>query len=162
MTTTLPTQSTLPTESTQALQDTMNGLETALLSPVLSGELKDWLHAVEQAAQTFATDWTRHLHSTAHVEYREIARTDAEMLPVVDKMIAADQQLLQDLAQFHDELHGLSKQAEEVGWHEDQLKSHQKHIETSGIQLLTRFKKQQLAAATWLSEAFYRDRGNKD
>src|SRR5262245_26327596 len=91
----------------QALQETIGKLEPALLAPTLSGELKDWLHNVEDAASTFATDWTRYLHSIAHVEYREIGRNDPEMLPKVEKMIETDQQLLEELAKFHEELHSL-------------------------------------------------------
>ena len=153
MTTTLPTV---------ALEETMAKLERALFAPVVAGELKDWLDNVEEAARTFATDWTRHLHTTAHAEYREIARNDAEMLPTVTKMIESDQQLLHDLATFQDELHSLAKQAEEVGWQEGKLAGRQKKLEELGTLLITRIKKQQLAAETWLHEAFYRDRGTKD
>lgn len=147
---------------TQALHESVDRLEAALLAPALPGELKDWLHIVEEAAQTFAVDWTRHLHSTAHVEYRQIGKNDPEMLPTVEKLIEADQQLLSDLASFHEELHSLARQAEEVGWHEDKLAGRRKKLEDFGTQLLLRIKKQQLAADSSLSEAFYRDRGTKD
>jgi len=150
---------TLPTV---ALEETMSKLERALLAPVVAGELKDWVSDVEEAARTFATDWTRHLHSTAHLEYRQIAKNDAELLPTVTKMIETDQQLLHALAGFQEDLHGLAKQAEEVGWQEGKLSGRQKKFEETGVQLITRIKKQQLAGATWLSEAFYRDRGTKD
>jgi hypothetical protein len=140
----------------------MNRLEAALLSPAIAGELKTWLASVEEAAATFAVDWTRHLHTVVHVQYQEIAKSDPELSHCVEKMIATEEQLLQDLAHFHEELHALREQAEKVGWHENKLAGRRQHLEEKGTQLILQVKKQQLAAATWLTEAVFRDRGTKD
>jgi len=146
----------------QTLQDTMQRLEMAILAPVVSGELPAWIRNVEESAATFAVDWTRQLHSVMHVQYREIAKSDAELLPMVDKMIETDQQLQESFARFHEELHELSRQGAEVGWQETKLAGRCKAIEERGTRLILQIKKQQAAAATWLSEAVYRDRGTMD
>ena len=99
----------------------MTKLEAALLSPVVSGELKTWIANVQQAARTFATDWTCYLRSVLHVEYAQIASTDQELLSNVQKMIRVDQQLLADLADFLDNLHELSCRAERVAKYESKL-----------------------------------------
>jgi len=144
------------------LQDTMSKLEMALLAPVVSGELPAWIRNVEEAAATFSMDCTRHLNTVQHEQYREIAKSDPELLPQVEKLIEADQHLLEGLTRFHEELHALSKQAEEVGWLEGKLAARRQHVEDTGTKLILQIKKQQAAATTWLSEAVYRDRGTVD
>lgn len=146
----------------QTLQDTMTRLEGALLAPVVSGELNAWIHNVQQAATTFATDWACYLRSVLHVEYEEIGKTDTELLSIVQQMIRVDQQLLEDLATFLEGLHALSRRAEMAERHEDKLAEERKRLEAAGLKVIVQIKKQQASAATWLAEALYRDRGVAD
>ena len=146
----------------QTLQDTMTRLESALLAPVVSGEMPSWIREIEEAAATFAVDWTRQLHTSQHVQYREIAQNDPELLPEVEKMIAADDELLQSFAKFHEQLHGFRQEADKAGWQETKLAGRRKQLEETGTKLILQIKKQQAAAGTWLTEALYRDRGVMD
>jgi hypothetical protein len=137
-------------------------LEIALLAPVVSGEMEGWVVAVQQAAATFAMDWTTHLRTTLHVQYEAIASTDPELSACVEKMIQTDHELLEELACFHEKLRNLQQAAIHVNWQESKLVAQRQNIEQAGIGLILRFKKQQSAAATWLTEAVYRDRGVGD
>jgi len=143
----------------QTLQDTMAKLETALLAPVISGELEGWVLAVQQAAATFAMDWTTQLRTVLHIQYEQIASTDPELSACVEKMIQTDHELLEELACFHEKLHNLQQAAIHVDWQEAKLAAQRQNIEQAGIGLILRIKKQQAAAGTWLTEAVYRDRG---
>jgi len=145
-----------------ALEETLSKVETALLSPVVSGELKSWVANVRQASATFTVDWTGYLNTVLHTQYAEIAATDPELSSFVQKMIQTDQQLLEELTQFHEALHDLKGRAADVKWQEGKLAAEQKRIEESGIALILKVKKQRAAVATWLSEAVYRDRGTVD
>ena len=145
-----------------ALEETLTKLETALLTPVVSGELKDWLPNVRQAAATFATDWTRYLNTVLHVEYAQIVETDPELSAAVEKMIRNDNQLLDQLAKFHEHLHALEQRAEQVEWQENKLAGERERLEETGIALIVQLKKQRTSAETWLAESLYRDRGVKD
>ena len=147
---------------TQSLQDTINRLEAALLTPVISGEMAGWIRNVQQAAATLAVDWTGHLHSVLHAQYREITQTDPELSPRVEKLIETDEQLLQELTRFHEELHDLEQQAGQVGWQESKLAAQRQHLEETGLHLIQQIKKQEVAGGTWLAEALYRDRGTVD
>jgi hypothetical protein len=146
----------------QTLTDTMANVEAALLAPVVSGEMQGWILAVQQAAATFAMDWTTHLRTVLHVQYEQIANTDLELSACVEKMIQTDDKLLEELACFHEKLHDLQQAAAHVDWQESKLAAQQKNIEQIGIGLILRIKKQQSAAATWLAESVYRDRGVGD
>lgn len=145
--------------SDHVLQETMAKLETALLTPPIAGELLAWIRAVQEAAATFATDWACYVHSVQHVRYAEIAGNDPELLTSVQHMVEADQQLLEDFARFQEDLHELCCRAQKVDKHESKLAEHRQRLEDAGINIIVHIKKQQAAAATWLAEALYRDRG---
>jgi hypothetical protein len=146
----------------QTLHETMGRLEAALLAPVVSGELQNWIRTVEQAAATFGLDWTRYLHSVLHVQYAEISRNDPELLSCVEQMVRADQDLLENYVRFHEDLHDMALRAAQVKKHEAKLEEQRQRIEEAGISLIVKIKKQEAAAATWLAEALYRDRGVAD
>jgi len=124
--------------------------------------MEGWVLAVQQAAATFAVDWTTQLRTVLHVQYEQIANTDSELSACVEKMIQTDQALLEELACFHEKLHDLEQAASHVDWQETKLAAQRQNIEQTGIGLILRIKKQQSAAATWLAEAMYRDRGVGD
>jgi uncharacterized Ntn-hydrolase superfamily protein len=145
-----------------ALEETLTKLETALLTPVVAGELKGWPKNVRQSAATFATDWTRYLNTVLHVEYAQIVETDPELSAAVEKMIRTDNQLLDQLAKFHEHLHALEQRAEQLQWQENKLAGERERLEETGISLIVQLKKQRAAAETWLAESLYRDRGVKD
>jgi hypothetical protein len=145
-----------------ALQATMHRFEAALLAPVVGGELTAWITGVRDAAATFGLDWTRYLRSVLHVQYDEIAKVDPELLSQVDQMVEADELLLEDYARFHESLQELAARAARVANHESRLDSFREELERAGIDLVVRIKRQQAAAATWFSEAHYRDRGVAD
>lgn len=152
----------MPLATEITLQETMGKLEHVLLAPVVSGELQNWVRNVQQAAATFAMDFTTYVHTILHVQYEQIVSTDPELDSAVQLLVQEDQKLLGDLAQFHEDLHALSERAERVDKHESKVEEQRKRLEEAGIDLIVRIKKQQAAAGTWLTEAHYRDRGVKD
>jgi hypothetical protein len=145
-----------------ALQETMHRFESALLTPVVGGELQSWITGVREAAATFGLDWTRYLRSILHVQYDEITKVDPELLHQVDQMVEEDELLLEAYAKFHESLQELAARASKVASHESRLEATREELERTGIDLVVRIKKQQAAAATWLCEAHYRDRGVAD
>jgi len=156
----MSTATTTPTN--HALEETLAKLETALLSPVVSGELKGWFTTVREAASTFALDWTRYLNTVLHAEYKQIVQTDPELSSSVEKMIRNDQTLLDKLAKFHEDLHTLEQRAEQLEWQENKLAAERQRLEETGIALIVQIKKQRATAETWVAESYYRDRGVKD
>lgn len=146
----------------ETLAATLGKLEMSLLAPPVPGELSLWTRTVQEAAATLAVELTSYLHTVLHVQYAEIAKTDPEMSRQVEKLICGDQQLLAQLTQFHESLHSLAVAAEHVKKDEAKLASLQQKVEATGIALVLSIKKQQAAAATWLSEAHFRDRGVAD
>jgi len=143
----------------QNLAATLSKLETALLSPVVAGELSNWARTVQETAATLAVELASYLRTVSHVQYAEIAETDPEMSAQIEALIRSDQQLLEQLAYFHEELHALSEAAAHVKRNEGKLAEQQHRVERKGIALILSIKKQQAAATTWFAEAHLRDRG---
>src|SRR5262245_15241791 len=96
----------------QKLTETIGKLETSLLTPVIAGEFSMWVQAVQESAATLAMDLASYLRTILHVQYAEIVRTDPEMSAHVEKLIAGDQQVLERMTRFHEDLHALSSAAE--------------------------------------------------
>jgi hypothetical protein len=143
----------------QNLVSTLSKLESALLSPPVAGELAQWTEAVRQAAATLAVDLAAFQRTVLQVQYDQIATTDPEMSAHVEKLRSMDGQLLTQITEFHEALHALADAAAHVPKNEGKLAQQRQHVEESGIALILAIKKQQAAAATWLEEAHFRDRG---
>lgn len=144
------------------LQHTIEDLEGALLTPVVAGELLAWAKSVQQAASTFGTDWMRCVRSDLHPKYKEIAKTESDLLRRVEQMLQTDQELFEALACFQEQLADLARLAELAGKDESRLADRRQAIEADGIAMIVRIKKQQASVATWLSEAHCRDQGVGD
>lgn len=137
-------------------------MEAALLTPLVSGELLSWVETVLSAAATFGTDWTRYVRTTLHPMYKEIAKTDNDLLTKVEQMTRTDHELFEHVAAFQEHLAGMMHLAEVAGLEEVRVEERRQSIENEGMELILRIKKQQAASGTWLAEAQYRDRGVGD
>jgi vacuolar-type H+-ATPase subunit I/STV1 len=141
------------------LAETLTRLEAALLSPPIAGELQMWTKTVQEAAATLAVDLASYLRTVLHVQYEEIAKTDPEMSAHVEKLVRSDQQLLEQLTKFHEELHALGEAAQHVSKNEGKLAQQRQKLEETGTALILAIKRQQATATTGLAEAHFRDRG---
>lgn len=153
---------TMHSPAEQTLQDSMSRLEAALLAPVVSGELKSWTQSVAEALDAFGPNWVQYVKAVLHPQYTEIAKTDNDLLGRVEQMIQEDHQLVEEFNELQSRVDELAKRADEVQKHESKAAEDREQVERAGIALVVRIKKQQAAAATWMYEAQYRERGAGD
>ena len=151
-----------PAQSAAELNTALATLETALLTPVVSGELEAWARNAQQAATELDRRLPPYLRSVLHPQYAEIARSDTELLSRVEQLIAEDQNLLLEQSAFCDRVNAFAQRAAEVKRDEARAAAERTQLEQEGIGLILRIKKQRVAADTWLAEANYRDRGPVD
>ena len=151
-----------PAETDSALVDALTRLETALLSPPVAGELSIWTQACRDGLDAVARQLPAYFQDYLKPQYMEIARSDPEQLPRVQRMIADDQGLVEDLEKFSRRLAEFSAGAAQVKKHESKVADERADLEQEGIALIIRIRKQRAAADTWLTEALYRDRGPVD
>jgi hypothetical protein len=144
------------------LNDALASLETALLTPVVSGELESWAKTVEEAAAALAKQLPEFYKSVLHPQYAQIAKTDAELLTRVEQLIAEDQNVLLEQDAFQSRTKDFANKASQIKKDEGQIAADRAKLEQEGIDLVLRIKRQRAAADTWLGEANYRDRGPVD
>jgi hypothetical protein len=151
-----------PAHCAAELNDALTQAETALLTPVVSGELETWATALQETTQLVSERVPTYLKHVLHPEYAEIAKTDPELLSRVEQLIAEDQSLLVDQDSFRTEVNDFAKRASHIKKDEAQVASERSKLEQKGLALILRIKRQRAAADTWLAEANYRDRGPVD
>lgn len=151
-----------PAQSAADLNQTLAQLETALLTPVVSGEMELWAKTAQQAAAELEKRLPPYLQSVLHPQYAEIARSDPELLSRVEQLIAEDQNLLLEQSAFCDRMNDFVQRAAQAKRDEAKVAEERNQLELEGISLIVRIKKQRAAADTWLAEANYRDRGPVD
>lgn len=145
-----------------AVVEALNRLETTLLTPLVSGELDDWVQQVRAATLALGARLREFIESVLHAQYVQIAKADVELLSRVEQMMEQDKTLLAEYDGFLAELDALAARVPSAERDELKIAEHRAHIEARGTALVLAIKKQRATAATWLSEAFYRDRGPVD
>jgi len=151
-----------PAHCAAELNEALSHAETALLTPVVSGELETWATTVQETSQLVSERLPAYLKAVLHPEYAEIAKTDPELLTRVEQLITEDQNLLLDQDSFRTETNEFAKRAANIKKDEGQGASERAKLEQKGLALILRIKRQRAAADTWLAEANYRDRGPVD
>jgi hypothetical protein len=151
-----------PTQSATELNAALTKLETALLTPTVSGELESWARTAQEATLKLSERLPTYLKSVLHPEYAEIARADPELLSRVEQLVAEDHNLVLVQDAFRTRINDFVKRAAHLKKDEAQGAAERSKIEQEGLDLILRIKRQRAAADTWLAEANYRDRGPVD
>jgi septal ring factor EnvC (AmiA/AmiB activator) len=149
-------------ETESELVEALSKLETALLSPVVAGELDKWAETGQEAMALVAASLPPYFQNVLHPQYKQIARTDPELLTRIEQLIAEDQRLVEEFAKFSRRLASFAEAAALVKKHESKVNDELASLEQDGIALIVRVRKQRATADTWLTEAVYRDRGDVD
>jgi hypothetical protein len=151
-----------PAQAASELNESLARLETALLGPVVSGELESWARTVQEATKSLSERLPSYLNSVLHPQYAEIAKSDSELLTRVQQLIAEDQNLILEQDKFEKRVDDFVRRASQIKKDEAQTAAERGKLEQEGIALVLRIKRQRAAADTWLAEANYRDRGPVD
>ncbi len=137
--------------------------ETSLATPVVSGELTDWVIIVTGACECVGLL----LHGDIQREHAEIYATialeDPELSSQVDTLRATDEQfLLVDFVNVQTRLKQLLDRAESVEQDELKVSPFRSDVAKQALAFVIGARTQETAIATWLSEAINRDRGFGD
>lgn len=155
----LPTTVEGNDEFLKALRD----FETSLATPVVSGELIDWVTTARLACEHLGVlllDEVQRTH--ADLYYRIIAQ-DPELSSRVEKLRAADEQLsLVDFDNVTVSLSQLFDRAQSAEQDELKVTLRREDVVKQALAFVISARTQETAIGTWFSEAFNRDRGFGD
>jgi hypothetical protein len=154
--------STQQAVSENALKNALTAFETSLATPVISGELANWLRGV-QAAWTDASEQVHFSVKHAHPrQFEEIGSADPELLPQTEQLQAEDAAIEEERERFSTALKRSAEHIPKLEPDEGKAQQHTKKLVDEGLALITRVRKQEVAIGTWFVEAFNRDRGGGD
>ena len=146
----------------EGFREALDQLETAAGTPLVSGEMGNWLEAVQQAL-THVLSVVDHQIQQAHApQLSSIKREDPEMLRNVDQLQKEDRLILEELTAAVARLGVLKPMVERIEPDEKRAEQALAAFGENALQLSLRIKKQEVAMRTWLQEAFNRDRGVAD
>ncbi len=156
---TAPTTKDRNTEFLMALQN----LETSLATPVVSGEMLEWVTTARLACEHVGVLLLRDIPSAHANLYIRIVEADPELNSRVEQLRAADRQLaLVDLVGVTASFRNLLDQTRSAEQDEARVRQLREDVVRQAIAFVISARTQETAIGTWFSEAFYRDRGFGD
>jgi hypothetical protein len=152
------------TESTSdnELKASLEAFETSLETPILSGELVDWLGTVKKTwAEASAQLHFKARHDHAR-QFEQIGKEDPELLPRVELLQAEDRAIEAERDALNQLINNTVAQRTKLEPDEGKAEDHVKDLIDTGLAFITRVRKQEVGIQTWYFEAFNRDRGAVD
>jgi hypothetical protein len=144
------------------LLDALTRWETALLTPLVSGELKTWIEEACRAFDDVEPALWRQLDHVHPEQIQAIGAEDPEMLPKTEKLRADDQNVRETFSRLKQRFGELSARAERVDSDEARVSDHLPAMTDEALATIMLIRKQETAVRTWFVEAFQRDRGEGD
>jgi hypothetical protein len=114
------------------LKESIDRLERALLTPVLSGEVVQWVKNVQEAAVCLDEAMQPFFNGVLHADYKEIAKSDNELLYRVEQMVAEERKLLERKDHFQQRLQHLADRAPHVHSDEAKVASRRRYLAARG------------------------------
>ena len=153
---------TMQANTETALRDALTAFETSVTSPVISGELSDWMEKVKKSWSQASSQITRHVRQLHPQQYHEISEADAALFHQVELLSAEDEAIAQDLEKLGQTVSRMAEHLPKLEPDEAKAQPHIQKLAEEGIALVTRVRKQEVAVQTWFAEAFNRERGGGD
>lgn len=148
--------------SENELKATLSAFETSLATPVVSGELAEWVGAVEKSwaeASAQVHYEIRHRHPR---QYEQMSKEDPELLPRVEQLQGEDAAIEQEREKLSHTVARTAQHVPKLEPDEERAQQHTKKLVDEGMAFIARVRKQEVAIQTWFVEAFNRDRGAVD
>ncbi|HEX5472847.1 MAG TPA: hypothetical protein VFW73_13230 [Lacipirellulaceae bacterium] len=144
------------------LRNALADFEAALETPIVSGDLANWIDQIRQMWAGASTQVHYHIKQLHPRQYEEMAKQDAEMLTRIDLLKAEDKAIESQRDQLAREIDRVAEHAPKLEPDEEKAQQHTKRVVDDAMAFLARVRKQDVAVQTWYVEAFDRDRGAVD
>jgi hypothetical protein len=147
---------------TRELEKSLQALATCLQSPIVPGEMVEWLAMVRKGIDTVEPLLKRNFETVHKSEYEQIEEEDRGLSHRVDALRNGDEEslkLVQSLRKCLDEVAEKAKRKEpdELAVQDDIGRCTEQ-----GLEFVNHAQKQEVGRKTWLQEAFNRVRGGGD
>ena len=147
---------------TPHLQLILKRLEDQLETPVIPGELVEWLQTTERLLSYLRIALPEESDRRHENLLSEIGDEDPGLIPRVEKMRIEDRRIVAEAERQLKIVSAMSQHSASLEPAEARAKHGLENIISDGLQLVIRIRKQEAAIETWYLEAFDRDRGVAD
>jgi hypothetical protein len=144
------------------LKTALEAFETSLATPVISGELADWVEALQKTWAEASAQIDERIEQRHPVQFEEIGKADPELLPRVEQLQEEDAAIKADVELLRTSLKRSLAHLPKLEPDEVKAQQHLAKFVDEGMALIARVRKQEVAIQTWYFEAFNRDRGAVD
>jgi len=146
-----------------AFLKSLTDLETSLATPVVSGELMEWLTNVLRDCERVKAILVGDVQKIHADLYSGILRENVDLSAQVEKLRAADAQIAHsDCDEIISSLNQIQSQARAARQDEAKLSGALAHVIKQAIEFVVAARGQETAISAWMSEAFNRDLGSGD
>jgi hypothetical protein len=145
-----------------ALKESLAVFETSLATPVISGELADWLGGMQKAWREASSQIHYHIKHLHPRQFEGIGNADPELFPRVEQLQAEDAAIEAEREMFSNVVKRVAEHAPKLEPDEGKAEERTKKLVDEGMAFIARVRKQEVAIQTWFVEAFNRDRGAVD
>ena len=149
-------------QNQQEVRDALEELELSLQTPLVPGELENWIRAVETACQATGDVLQRQIAVVHRQQFAEMLQQDPGMQPRVDELQAGDEKTQEMFASFRDRVERLAPKVLAVDADEGRVEERLKALSEQGLEFVGHARSQETATNTWFMEAFNRERGGGD
>jgi hypothetical protein len=146
----------------EELSQSLAALESALETPLVSGELVTWLQEVQQDINQLAPEILERVERDHPQLLGQIMQQDLELASHVEHLQNEDRVILQQFTVLRRGIDELASIAASIEPQENKLRNFLQELIQDGIELILRLHKQEVAIDTWYREAFLRIRGVGD
>ena len=148
--------------SESALKASLAAFETSLATPIVSGELAEWIEAVQKTWTEASAQLHYQVKHRHPQQYEQISKEDPELLPRVEQLQAEDRAIEEEREKLSHTVSRTTQHAPKLEPDEGKAQQHTKKLVDEGMAFIARVRKQEVAIETWFVEAFNRDRGAVD
>jgi hypothetical protein len=144
------------------LRTALETFETALETPLVSGEHATWSERVRETWSQLKPLVHRQLEEVHPQLFDEIFETDAELARRIEQLRDEDQALRREMQRLDERIETLALRTPFAERDELRTTDERDDLVEDGIAFVVRTRKQEVAAQTWFVEAFNRERGPGD
>lgn len=145
-----------------ALKDALTSFETCLATPIISGELVDWLGGVNKSWAEVSGQIHYSVKHSHPRQFQEMGSADPELLPRIEQLQAEDVAMEVDRERLATAIKRSTEHVPKLEPDEEKAQQHTNKLVDEGMAFIARVRKQEVAIQTWFVEAFNRDRGAVD
>ena len=144
------------------LHSVLASFEGQLESPVVPGELPEWLKNTEQLTEKLISTMDVHFENRHNNLLEEIVEQAPGMLTRVDQLKEEDRKLKEEADRILQLVSSMDEHSSTLEPDEGRARRVMETIIHEGLEFVIRFRKHESAIEAWVVEAFERDRGVAD